>query len=242
VPLSAPKRCRRRQRRLRRRQTFGAFATWARHDRVSSASAPSEGFRSRLRPTRLTALHRRRQANTPTERRGYNTRDGPAVSARGYRETAGRGKRYGEHGAERTPRRGVPTNDGATERTARRRGECRRLPREYGVRRVVRLRYRKLIFLLDTALRRWYRGDSCLKKDGRRTEARGIADRRLEISERRRRNVGWQGVLHSLAPARLGLWLSATRICVAPLPAAWLYREEYFYQTNPFGKCGSIAA
>ena len=29
------------------------------------------------------------------------------------------------------------------------------LPREYGVRRVVRLRYRESIFLLDAELRRW---------------------------------------------------------------------------------------
>ena len=41
--------------------------------------------------------------------------------------------------------------------------------------------------------------------------------------------------LHSLAPARLGLWLSATRICVAPLPAAWfpkaLQPEKKSFQT-----------
>jgi hypothetical protein len=36
------------------------------------------------------------------------------------------------------------------------------LSREYGVRRVVRLRYRKSIVLLDGVGRRWYRSDGCL--------------------------------------------------------------------------------
>jgi len=41
-------------------------------------------------------------------------------------------------------------------------GGWRRLPREYGVRRVVRLRYRELILLLDAVFRGWYDACSCL--------------------------------------------------------------------------------
>ena len=49
----------------------------------------------------------------------------------------------------------------------------------------------------------------------------------------------WQGALHSLAPARLAL-MGRLQRCVAPLPAAWLYIEECFCQTNPTEKSATI--
>ena len=70
-----------------------------------------------------------------------------------------RGGGVGEEGGEGRGL-GKPTPDPSKEGNATRMGWS--LPREYGVRRAVGLLYRELIFLLDGALRRWYRGDSCL--------------------------------------------------------------------------------
>ena len=77
------------------------------------------------------------------------------------------------------------------------------LSREYGVRRVVRFCYRKSIFLLDAELRRWYKGDSCLKKvlGGRQEAALPTARARRARLQRTRhegrrtlqRPLGWAG-------------------------------------------------
>ena len=122
--------------------------------RAASAALGSVGLGLVDRTT--PSLARRRRA--PTERGGYNDHPDALVTAHATRP--------------------------ALHRSAATTGEdVWRLPREYGVRRVVRLRYRELIFLLDAEWRWWYEGDGCLKK----------GDGRKAVVVLHRRRTGWAG-------------------------------------------------